>query len=174
MWILITVKFTYMSSVDSFVSPTQTASSFPSAITAWGSGTKPMTSPTNRSPPTHCHRTTTVSTGRGVSILAPGDVRPGHITLAPLRMNLIAPLSTCTLGSRSGSTKLWRAHNTMYISLIELYVLTLMKEFKGWEVVSITLLEEQQLSLHQYQLNVVTTTTHRYKKITAAKWLPIF
>ena len=41
--------------------------------------------------------------GSGVSILAPGDVSPGHMMLAPLKMNRMAPLSTCTLGSRSGS-----------------------------------------------------------------------
>ena len=38
--------------------------------------------------------TTTVFSGTLV-ILAPGDVRPGHIMLAPLSMNRIAPLSTC-------------------------------------------------------------------------------
>ena len=38
--------------------------------------------------------TTTVFSGTFV-ILAPGDVRPGHIMLAPLSMNRIAPLSTC-------------------------------------------------------------------------------
>lgn len=35
---------------------------------------------------------------------APGEVRPGHITLAPLRMNLIAPRSTCICGIMNGST----------------------------------------------------------------------
>ena len=43
--------------------------------------------------------------GRETSILAPGEVRPGHIMLAPLRMNLIAPLSTWTLGSMVGSER---------------------------------------------------------------------
>ena len=47
--------------------------------------------------------TTTVFCGKETSILAPGEVRPGHIMLAPLRMNLIAPLSTCTWGRIMGS-----------------------------------------------------------------------
>ena len=36
-------------------------------------------------------------------ILAPGDVSPGHIILAPLRTNFIAPLSTCMWGNMKGS-----------------------------------------------------------------------
>ena len=46
--------------------------------------------------------TTTVSSGTLV-ILAPGDVRPGHMMFAPLRMNRIAPLSTCIFGAKNGS-----------------------------------------------------------------------
>ena len=38
--------------------------------------------------------TTTVPLGKAAS-LAPGLVSPLHITLAPLKRNLIAPLSTC-------------------------------------------------------------------------------
>ena len=38
-----------------------------------------------------------------MSMRAPGDVSPGHIMLAPLRTNLIAPLSTCSWGSNLGS-----------------------------------------------------------------------
>ena len=38
-------------------------------------------------------------------ILAPGDVRPGHMMLAPLRMKRIAPLSTCILGAMNGSER---------------------------------------------------------------------
>ena len=37
--------------------------------------------------------TTTLFSGT-VSILAPGEVRPGHMMLAPLSTNLMAPLST--------------------------------------------------------------------------------
>ena len=37
-----------------------------------------------------------VSSGMGVSILAPADVSPGHIMLAPPSINLMAPLSTCS------------------------------------------------------------------------------
>lgn len=36
-------------------------------------------------------------------IFAPFDVRPGHIILAPLRTNFIAPLSTCSTGKKNGS-----------------------------------------------------------------------
>lgn len=46
--------------------------------------------------------TTTVSASTFV-IFAPGDVRPGHMMLAPLRINLIAPLSTCMCGIINGS-----------------------------------------------------------------------
>lgn len=46
--------------------------------------------------------TTTVPLGTGV-ILAPGDVSPGHIMLAPLSTKRIAPLSTCSHGNRNGS-----------------------------------------------------------------------
>jgi len=35
--------------------------------------------------------------------LAPGLVRPGHITFAPLKRNFIAPLSTCCCGRIVGS-----------------------------------------------------------------------
>ena len=47
--------------------------------------------------------TTTVSAGRSMSIRAPGDVNPGAIILAPLRINFIAPLSTCSFGNKFGS-----------------------------------------------------------------------
>ena len=47
--------------------------------------------------------TTTVFSGRLSSILAPGEVRPGHMMLAPLSTNLMAPLSTCTMGRMCGS-----------------------------------------------------------------------
>ena len=47
----------------------------------------------------------------GVSILAPADVSPGHIIFAPLRMNRIAPLSTCKRGSINGSIMIRRNDN---------------------------------------------------------------
>ena len=50
--------------------------------------------------------TTTVSAGRSVSMQAPGDVKPGAIMLAPLRMNFIAPLSTCSFGNKLGSARI--------------------------------------------------------------------
>lgn len=37
------------------------------------------------------------------SIFAPGEVKPGHIMLAPLITNLMAPKSTCSLGRKNGS-----------------------------------------------------------------------
>lgn len=42
-----------------------------------------------------------VSTGKS-SIIAPGEVRPGHITFAPFRIYLIPPLSICILGNKQG------------------------------------------------------------------------
>lgn len=39
--------------------------------------------------------------------LAPGDVSPGHIMFAPLRTNLMAPLSTCWCGRMKGS-RTWK------------------------------------------------------------------
>lgn len=48
--------------------------------------------------------TTTVSTSAGYS-LAPGEVSPGHMMLAPLKTNLMAPLSTCWWGRMKGSVK---------------------------------------------------------------------
>ena len=51
----------------------------------------------------HIKDTTTVLAGTRV-ILAPGEVRPGHMMFAPLSTNLMAPLSTCIGGSRNGST----------------------------------------------------------------------
>jgi len=46
---------------------------------------------------------TTIVSASAFVILAPGDVSPGHITLAPLSTNLIAPLSTCMCGNIKGS-----------------------------------------------------------------------
>lgn len=46
--------------------------------------------------------TTTVPFSTGV-IFAPFDVKPGHIIFAPLSTNLIAPLSTCSIGRKNGS-----------------------------------------------------------------------
>lgn len=47
---------------------------------------------------------TTEPLSRGV-INAPGDVNPGHIIFAPLRTNRMAPLSTCSIGTKNGN--LW-------------------------------------------------------------------
>lgn len=48
--------------------------------------------------------TTTVLSGTLCSILAPGEVSPGHMMFAPLNTNLMAPLSTCNWGNMCGST----------------------------------------------------------------------
>lgn len=63
--------FTHISSVLILSNPMAKACSFPSAMIA-----------------------TTDSFGRSVSILAPFDVKPGHIIFAPDKTNLIAPRST--------------------------------------------------------------------------------
>lgn len=63
--------------------------------------------------------TTTVSASAGYS-LAPGDVSPGHMMLAPLKTNLMAPLSTCWCGRIKGSVK----------KRIYLYIIIRSKEIK--------------------------------------------
>ena len=81
---------THISSVDIDVMPTAIACCLPSAITA------------------------TIEPLSTRVILAPGDVRPGHMILAPLRTNLIAPLSTCICGAINGS-EIWKfeTYNTI-------------------------------------------------------------
>jgi len=59
--------------------------------------------------------TTTVSACRPAVMRAPGDVSPGHMTFAPLRINLIAPLSTCIAGSRNGSDQ--HAHRSTHLHI---------------------------------------------------------
>lgn len=56
--------------------------------------------------------TTTVPLGTLV-ILAPGDVNPGHIILAPLRINLIAPLSACCQGHMKGSAEITHKNSSI-------------------------------------------------------------
>lgn len=75
-----------MSSVEIVVRPIHSAVSLPSAIIA-----------------------TTVSFPTGCGINAPGDVKPGHMILAPLSTNRIAPLSTCNIGRKKGN--LWKSLN---------------------------------------------------------------
>jgi hypothetical protein len=69
-----------MSSVLILSKPIAKAFSFPSAMIA-----------------------TTDSFGKSDSILAPFDVNPGHMILAPESTNLIAPRSTWIFGKREGS-----------------------------------------------------------------------
>lgn len=69
-----------MLSVESVVLPMHSAVSLPSAIIA-----------------------TTVSFSTGCGIKAPGDVNPGHMMLAPLSTNRIAPLSTWSIGRKKGN-----------------------------------------------------------------------
>lgn len=45
---------------------------------------------------------TTLPLSTGV-MQAPGDVRPGHMMLAPLNTNRMAPLSTCSIGKKNGN-----------------------------------------------------------------------
>lgn len=75
----------YMSPVDKDVTPTASACCLPSALIA-----------------------TTVPFSTGV-IHAPGDVNPGHMILAPLNTNRIAPLSTWSIGKKNGY--LWKRRN---------------------------------------------------------------
>ena len=46
---------------------------------------------------------TTILSASSLVILAPGDVSPGHMMLAPLSTNRIAPLSTCMWGKMNGT-----------------------------------------------------------------------
>jgi len=73
-----------MSSVLIFVVPTAKISFLPSAVIA-----------------------TIASEGTETSILAPLEVNPGHMMLAPAMINLIAPRSTCNLGNMLGSNVDW-------------------------------------------------------------------
>lgn len=63
--------------------------------------------------------TTTVPFGAGV-IIAPGDVSPGHMMLAPLSTKRIAPLSTCCHGRKNGSEQ---GQYNWYINAIKEYKL---------------------------------------------------
>ncbi len=51
-----------------------------------------------------------IFSGRAVSILAPEEVSPGHMILAPLNTNLIAPLSTCTRCKMCGTVEFHTVH----------------------------------------------------------------
>ena len=62
-----------------------------------------------------------MSAGRSMSMRAPGDVRPGAIMLAPLRMNLIAPLSTCSLGNKFGSAIIKILVGTMLVNCLSCF-----------------------------------------------------
>lgn len=86
--------YTYISSVDILVIPTATACSLPSAITA-----------------------TTLS-GSSLVILAPGEVSPGHMMLAPLNTNLMAPLSTCMRGNMKGTADIKERKLTQFYMLV--------------------------------------------------------
>ena len=93
----------YISSVDRTVHPMASACCFPSAMIAcqiykffftkltmwWWK---------------NLWLTTMVPLGQGV-ILAPGEVNPGHIMLAPLSTKRMAPLSTCCHGKTYGSNR---------------------------------------------------------------------
>lgn len=97
-------NYLYMSSVDSDVIPTASACCFPSAITA---------------------TTWPFSTG---DIRAPGEVRPGHMILAPLSTKRMAPLSTCCIGRKKGSENIMEKLGTAkkLASMKSVYILLLL------------------------------------------------
>lgn len=72
--------YTYISSTDILSTPMDNACCFPSATTV----------------------TISLALSPGV-MMAPFDVKPGHIILAPDKTNVIAPLSTCISGHINGS-----------------------------------------------------------------------
>lgn len=83
-----------MSSVLILSQPIAKAFSFPSAMIA-----------------------TIVSAGKSTSILAPLDVKPGHMIFAPDKTNLMAPRSTWIFGSKSGSKKIpWPESNQFLVT----------------------------------------------------------
>jgi hypothetical protein len=51
-----------------------------------------------------------------VWMVAPGDVRPGHMMLAPDSTNLIAPLSARSLGIMSGYLRARRARSALLLT----------------------------------------------------------
>lgn len=110
-----------MSLEDIFSTPTERAFCLPSAITV-----------------------TTASIGKSGVMIAPFDVRPGHMMLAPLRTNVIAPLSTCIRGQMNGSNidncKLLTSCGTGN-------ALTFVDEPKSWQIWSISLAKEQVLTV---------------------------
>jgi hypothetical protein len=73
---------THMSAPDIFMSPTARGCSLPSAKMATGA-----------------------PSGRSADTLPPAEVTPGHITSAPLKTNLMAPLSTRTEAIMFGSAR---------------------------------------------------------------------
>lgn len=89
---------THISLVDIVVTPTAQAFSLPSTKICCE-----FTFDAQRGEPT---TTAPLSTS---SIAPPSEVRPGHMTLEPLRMNFKAPLSTCIrdiiVGSESNSCR---------------------------------------------------------------------
>lgn len=115
-------NYLYMSSVDSEVIPTASACCFPSAITA---------------------TTWPFSTG---DIRAPGEVRPGHMILAPLSTKRMAPLSTCCIGRKKGSENIMEkfgkakklaSMKSVYILLLLLsydYTRTLLQKFQRFSL----------------------------------------
>lgn len=72
----------YISSTDILSKPTESAFCLPSATTV-----------------------TTELAGRLGVMMAPFEVSPGHMMLAPERTNVMAPLSTCISGQMNGSGK---------------------------------------------------------------------
>lgn len=80
--------------------------------------------------------------------------------LAPLKTNLMAPLSTCWCGRMKGSMKdernvlsVWVNSNAL-INKLTLGELTFMQQSEGWVEWSFSLSEEKQLSIHCQDFNV--------------------
>ncbi len=95
--------------------------------------------------------------------LAPGDVSPGHMMLAPLRTNLMAPLSTCWCGRMKGSMKrkngnffffFYQCEKNNHVKQLALCDLTFMQQSEGGVEWSFSLSEEEQLSVHCQDFNV--------------------
>ena len=73
------------------------------------------------------YKDTTIVLSSTFVILAPGDVRPGHMMLAPLRTNFIAPLSTCMWGNIKGSES---EKNTVLLTLKAPAIICSRRQFK--------------------------------------------
>lgn len=126
--------------------PTESACCFPSATTV-----------------------TTAFAGKAGVIMAPFEVSPGHIILAPERTKVIAPLSTCINGQMKGSIKwtkpTWEGKQATQKGN---QPLTFMNESERGKVWPITLFEEKIITCRvDDYFNVVMTGIRRLNHIFA-------